>query len=256
MPLGEHLRELRQRIVKSGITLLIATAFGWFVYDPVIEDLLKPYKDYEAAHPDKVVTTAYSGLTSAFSQHLSIAIFLGVLISSPVWLYQIWAFIAPALYKHEKKIAIPLLVSSVILFYTGIAFAYFVTLGPVLKFFVSVVPEHVSFMTDINSYLDSVLTLFFAFGVAFEIPVAVVLLIWIGVVNVAYLQKIRPYVIIGCFVVGMVLTPPDPLSQTLLAVPMWLLFEVGLFFGRLIRKRQADEAADDSSNDQPPAVQP
>ena len=112
MPLGEHLRELRQRIVKSGITLLIATAFGWFVYDPVIEDLLKPYKDYEAAHPDKVVTTAYSGLTSAFSQHLSIAIFLGVLISSPVWLYQIWAFITPGLYKKERRFAGTFVVSA------------------------------------------------------------------------------------------------------------------------------------------------
>ena len=119
MPLGEHLRELRQRIVKSGITLLIATAFGWFVYDPVIEDLLKPYKDYEAAHPDKVVTTAYSGLTSAFSQHLSIAIFLGVLISSPVWLYQIWAFIVPGLTKKEKRISLSFIAAAVPLFLAG-----------------------------------------------------------------------------------------------------------------------------------------
>ena len=149
-----------------------------------------------------------------------------------------------------------MLTSSVLLFYAGMAFAYFLVLPLMYHFLIGAAPEGVTPMTDINSYLDSVLTLFFAFGVAFEIPVAVVLLIWIGIVDVAYLQKIRPYVIIGCFVVGMVLTPPDPLSQTLLAVPMWLLFEVGLFFGRLIRKRPADEAADDADNDQPPAVQP
>lgn len=143
------------------------------------------------------------------------------------------------------------------MFYAGMAFAYFLVFPLMFGFFASATPEGVSMMTDIASYLDFVMTLFFAFGVAFEIPVAVVLLVWIGVVDVQYLKKVRPYVIIGCFVVGMILTPPDIFSQTLLAVPMWMLFEVGVLCGSLIRKRShgRDEAADDH-NDQPPATQP
>lgn len=136
------------------------------------------------------------------------------------------------------------------------AFAYFLVFPLMFKFFAAATPDGVAMMTDIASYLDFVMTLFFAFGVAFEIPVAVVLLIWIGVVDVKYLKKARPYVIIGCFVVGMVLTPPDIFSQTLLAVPMWLLFEIGVLCGSLIRKRGHDEQPADDHNDQPPATQP
>lgn len=155
-----------------------------------------------------------------------------------------------------KRIAVPLLVSSILLFYTGMAFAYFLVFPLIFKFFAAATPAGVEMMTDITSYLDFVMTLFFAFGVAFEIPVAVVLLVWIGVVDVKYLKKIRPYVIIGCFVVGMILTPPDIFSQTLLAVPMWMLFEIGILFGSLISKRgdhPDDQPVDD---DQPPATQP
>ena len=146
--------------------------------------------------------------------------------------------------------------SSILLFYTGMAFAYFLVFPLIFKFFAAATPAGVEMMTDITSYLDFVMTLFFAFGVAFEIPVAVVLLVWIGVVDVKYLKKIRPYVIIGCFVVGMILTPPDIFSQTLLAVPMWMLFEIGILFSGLISKRSDhpdDQPADD---DQPPATQP
>ncbi|EJT83489.1 sec-independent protein translocase, TatC subunit [Pseudomonas putida S11] len=156
----------------------------------------------------------------------------------------------------KTRIAIPLLVSSIFLFYAGMAFAYFLVFPLIFGFFASATPEGVSMMTDIASYLDFVMTLFFAFGVAFEIPVAVVLLVWIGVVDVKYLKKIRPYVIIGCFVVGMVLTPPDIFSQTLLAVPMWLLFEIGVLCGSLIRKRSAHDETANDHNDQPPATQP
>jgi sec-independent protein translocase protein TatC len=181
-------------------------------------------------------------------------------LAMPVILHQIWGFIAPGLYKHEKRVAVPLLVSSIILFYSGMAFAYFLVFPLIFHFFASVTPEGVSMMTDIASYLDFVMTLFFAFGVAFEIPVAVVLLVWIGIVDVAYLKKMRPYVVIGCFVVGMILTPPDIFSQTLLAVPMWLLFEIGVLCSGLIVKRgdHPDDQPDEDSDkqDQPPATQP
>ena len=166
-----------------------------------------------------IATDVASPFLAPFKLTMVVALFLAM----PVILAQVWGFIAPGLYKHEKRVALPLLVSSIILFYAGMAFAYFLVFPMIFHFFASVTPEGVAMMTDINSYLDFVLTLFFAFGVAFEIPVATVLLIWIGVVDVEYLKKIRPYVIIGCFVVGMVLTPPDIFSQTMLAVPMWLL---------------------------------
>jgi len=146
-------------------------------------------------------------------------------------------------------------VSSILLFYTGMAFAYFLVFPLIFKFFAAATPAGVEMMTDITSYLDFVMTLFFAFGVAFEIPVAVVLLVWIGVVDVKYLKKIRPYVIIGCFVVGMILTPPDIFSQTLLAVPMWMLFEIGILFSGLISKR-GEHPDDQPDDDQPPATQP
>jgi sec-independent protein translocase protein TatC len=252
MPLVAHLTELRTRLLRcvGAVFLIFATLFYFAreIYTLVSEPLRRFL-------PEGATMIAIDP-ASAFLAPLKLTMVIALFVSMPVILHQVWGFIAPGLYKHEKRIAVPLLTSSVLLFYAGMAFAYFLVLPLMYHFLIGAAPEGVTPMTDINSYLDSVLTLFFAFGVAFEIPVAVVLLIWIGIVDVAYLQKIRTYVIIGCFVVGMVLTPPDPLSQTLLAVPMWLLFEVGLFFGRLIRKRPADEAADDSSNDQPPAVQP
>ncbi|WP_313731467.1 twin-arginine translocase subunit TatC, partial [Pseudomonas sp.] len=196
-------------------------------------------------------------VASPFLTPFKLTMIVSLFLAIPFILQQIWGFIAPGLYRHEKRIAIPLLVSSIFLFYAGMAFAYFLVFPLIFGFFASATPEGVSMMTDISSYLDFVMTLFFAFGVAFEIPVAVVLLVWIGVVDVQYLKKVRPYVIIGCFVVGMILTPPDIFSQTLLAVPMWLLFEIGVLCGSLIRKRShdRDEAADDP-NDQPPATQP
>jgi sec-independent protein translocase protein TatC len=198
-----------------------------------------------------IATDVASPFLTPFKLTMIVSLFLAI----PFILQQIWGFIAPGLYRHEKRIAIPLLVSSIFLFYAGMAFAYFLVFPLIFGFFASATPEGVSMMTDIASYLDFVMTLFFAFGVAFEIPVAVVLLVWIGVVDVKYLKKIRPYVIIGCFVVGMVLTPPDIFSQTLLAVPMWLLFEIGVLCGSLIRKRSANDETDDH-NDQPPATQP
>jgi len=205
------------------------------------------------ANATMIATDVASPFLTPFKLTMIVSLFLAI----PFILQQIWGFIAPGLYRHEKRIAIPLLVSSIFLFYAGMAFAYFLVFPLMFKFFAAATPAGVAMMTDIANYLDFVMTLFFAFGVAFEIPVAVVLLVWIGVVDVQYLKKIRPYVIIGCFVVGMILTPPDIFSQTLLAVPMWLLFEIGVLCGSLIRKRshRDDEAANDH-NDQPPATQP
>jgi len=156
----------------------------------------------------------------------------------PYILFQTWAFLAPGLYKREKKIVIPLFISSVVLFYAGMAFAYYVVFPLVFLFFTSIAPEGITVMPDIRSYLDFVLKLFFAFGLSFEIPIAVVILSWMGAVDPDNLAKKRPYVFVLCFVFGMLLTPPDIISQTLLAIPMWLLFEIGILFGRLVRSEK------------------
>ncbi len=252
MPLVAHLTELRTRLLRCVCAVVVIFATLFYFARQIYTLVSEPLRRFL---PEGATMIAIDP-ASAFLAPLKLTMVIALFVSMPVILHQIWGFIAPGLYKHEKRLAVPLLSSSVLLFYAGIAFAYFLVLPLMYHFLIGAAPEGVTPMTDINSYLDSVLTLFFAFGVAFEIPVAVVLLIWTGIVNVAYLQKIRPYVIIGCFVVGMVLTPPDPLSQTMLAVPMWLLFEVGLFCGRLVRKSAAEDTTDDANDDQPPAVQP
>jgi len=156
-------------------------------------------------------------------------------------LYQVWAFIAPGLYQNEKSIALPLIVSSTLLFYAGILFAYYVVFPIIFKFFASQAPEGVAVMPDISSYMSFALKLFFAFGVAFEVPVATVLLSKMGVVSADSMAEKRPYIIVGAFVVGMLMTPPDIFSQIMLAVPVWLLFEVGLFFARKLENNRAAE---------------
>jgi sec-independent protein translocase protein TatC len=161
-------------------------------------------------------------------------------------LHQIWAFIAPGLYKNEIKIAFPILVSSIILFYLGILFSYFVVLGFIFGFFTSAAPEGVAIMTDITEYLNFVLLMFFAFGLTFEIPIATVLLIISGATTPEKLTAKRPYIVIGCFVVGMLLTPADPFSQSMLAIPMWMLFEAGVIAGRILYKKEEDESEEDS----------
>jgi sec-independent protein translocase protein TatC len=156
-------------------------------------------------------------------------------------LYQLWSFIAPGLYKNEKALAIPLFISSVVLFYAGIAFAYYFLFGIVFSFFISWAPEGIAVLPDISSFLSFALTIFFAFGVAFEIPIAVFLCVWAGLAEPDSLAEKRPYVVVGCFVVAMLLTPPDPFTQSMLALPMWALFEVGIMAGRMVKKRQAEE---------------
>ena len=253
MPLVSHLTELRTRLLRCVAAIFLIFFFNDTATTEIYTLVSAPLREHLPANATMIATDVASPFLTPFKLTMIVSLFLAM----PVILQQIWGFIAPGLYRHEKRIAIPLLVSSIFLFYAGMAFAYFLVFPLIFGFFASATPEGVSMMTDIASYLDFVMTLFFAFGVAFEIPVAVVLLVWIGVVDVKYLKKIRPYVVIGCFVVGMVLTPPDIFSQTLLAVPMWLLFEIGVLFGGMIRKRsrESDETAD-HHDDQPPATQP
>ncbi len=166
-------------------------------------------------------------------------------VAIPYLLYQMWAFIAPGLYKHEQKTVLPLLVSSSVLFYLGVAFAYFVVFPVIFAFFTGTAPEGVEVMTDINSYLSFVLKLFFAFGIAFEVPIATVLLVKAGATTPESLGKKRPYIIVGAFVVGMFLTPPDVFSQTMLAIPVWLLFEIGLYFSKITYKKKIKKQEED-----------
>ena len=175
-------------------------------------------------------------VASPFLTPFKLALILAIFISIPYILHQMWSFVAPGLYATEKKIALPLLGSSIVLFYTGIAFAFFIVFPLVFGFFSKVAPTGVTIMTDINKYLDFVLKLFFAFGLAFEIPIATVLMVWTGATSVESMTSKRPYIIVGCFVFGMLLTPPDVISQILLALPMWILFEIGILFARMIEK--------------------
>lgn len=196
-----------------------------------------------AVMPDSASMIA-TDVASPFFAPFKLTLVLAFFIAIPVVLYQAWAFIAPGLYKHEKRLVAPLLFSSTTLFYAGIAFAYFLVFPVVFGFFTSVAPDGVQIATDINSYLNFVLKLFFAFGLAFEIPIAVVLLCWTGATDVDSLKQKRPYIIVGAFVIGMALTPPDVISQTMLAVPMLLLFEGGLLFARIYKPANEDEVND------------
>ena len=251
MPLVAHLTELRTRLLRCVIAVLLMFAGLFYFAQDIYTIVSAPLRAYLPEGATMIAT----GVASPFLTPFKLTAWVALFLSIPVLLHQVWGFIAPGLYKHEKRIAVPLLVSSILLFYAGMAFAYFLVFPMIFHFFASVTPDGVAMMTDINEYLDFVLTLFFAFGVAFEIPVATFLVLWVGIVDVETLQRSRPYVIVGCFVVGMILTPPDVFSQTMLAVPMWLLFEVGLLFGGLVRRPTADDE-DNFRGDQPPAPRP
>ena len=230
MSLVAHLTELRDRLLRCVLGVLL----GFIVLFPFANEIYgfvsAPLRELMPEGSTMIATGVASPFLTPFKLSLVLAIFLAI----PVILYQIWGFVAPGLYQKEKRVAMPLLASSILLFYAGAAFAYFVVFPLIFAFFTSVGPESVQVMTDINSYLDFVLKLFLAFGIAFEMPIAAVILIWTGVTSPASLARKRPYIIVGCFVFGMLLTPPDIISQSLLAIPMWLLFELGVFFGRLI----------------------
>ena len=251
MPLVSHLTELRTRLLRCVIAVLVIFVSLFYFAQDIYALVAAPLRAYLPEGATMIATGVASPFLTPFKLTLVVSLFLGM----PVVLQQAWGFIAPGLYTHEKRIAVPLLVSSILLFYAGMAFAYFVVFPIMFGFFASVTPQGVAMMTDIGQYLDFVLTLFFAFGVAFEIPIATFLVIWVGLIDVATLRKSRPYVIVGCFVVGMVLTPPDVFSQTLLAVPMWLLFEAGVLAGAMVKRKRDEEQAEEDAKpeDQPPA---
>jgi len=230
----EHLLELRDRLLRIVVvTLVLFFALLPFAND-IYHALAKPLLDVMPAGTTMIAT----GVASTFIAPMKLTGWVSLFIAMPYVLFQIWGFVAPGLYKHEKRFAIPVLVSSVLLFYAGMAFAYFVVFPLVFAFFTSTAPEGVQAMTDIEAYLSFVLTLFLAFGVAFETPVAVTLLVAMGMVSTKQLIESRPYVIVAAFVIGMLLTPPDVLSQFLMAIPMWMLFEVGVLIGKVIEKRR------------------
>ncbi|AQT61813.1 twin-arginine translocase subunit TatC [Cellvibrio mixtus] len=232
-PLVQHLIELRTRLLHI-VYFLLAVFICLFPFATDIYGIVSAPLIAVLPEGSNMIAT---DVISPFLTPLKLTFYLALLLAVPFILYQVWAFIAPGLYKHEKQLAAPLLISSVLLFFTGMAFAYFLVLPMLFNFTMGIQLEGVSAMTDITKYLDLVLHMFFAFGFAFEIPVATVLLIHAGIVTPEGLAEKRRYIIVGCFVVGMLLTPPDIFSQAMLAVPMWMLFEAGLFFGRMLRKR-------------------
>jgi sec-independent protein translocase protein TatC len=227
--LVSHLMELRNRLLKAIAAVLVIfvalTPFADSIFTLVADPLMRQLP----AGTSMIATQVAAPFLTPFKLTLVVAIALAM----PVVLYQTWAFVAPGLYSQERRFALPLLASSVLLFYLGIAFAYFVVFPLMFGFFTATAPEGVTVMTDITSYLGFVLALFFAFGLAFEVPVATVLLVWAGLVTPAALARHRAYVLLGAFVVGMLLTPPDVISQTLLALPMYLLYEVGIVMSRV-----------------------
>jgi sec-independent protein translocase protein TatC len=242
-PLVEHLIELRTRLLHAILSVLIIFLPLFYVANDIYTYISEPLRQFLPEGTTMIATEVASPFLTPFKLSLVLSIF----IAMPYILHQIWSFIAPGLYSNEKKIAMPLLVSSILLFYAGIAFAFYVVFPLVFGFFTAAAPDGVTVMTDINRYLDFVLKLFFAFGIAFEIPIATVLLIWTGATTTAAMASKRAYVIVGCFVVGMILTPPDIISQILLALPMWLLFETGILFARIFKLDQPDTSDENSS---------
>jgi sec-independent protein translocase protein TatC len=231
-----HLLELRDRLLRSIVTVILLLLglmpFSQQIYTLLARPLLR--------HLPKGATMIATEVASPFLIPFKLTLIVAIVLAMPMILYQLWAFVAPGLYQSERRIALPLVVSSALLFYLGMAFAYYVVFPLVFAFFTGSAPEGVTVMTDISKYLDFVLTLFLAFGVAFEVPVATVLLVWVGITTPQALASKRPYVIVAAFVIGMLLTPPDVISQTLLAVPMWMLFELGLLLSRwLVRASNA-----------------
>ncbi len=244
-PFLTHLMELRDRLLRIIIAIVLVTLVLLPFANPLFSALAGPLLKHMPENSSMIATA----VASPFLIPMKLALILSVFLCVPYLLYQLWGFIAPGLYRHEKRKALPLLISSTLLFYLGGAFAYFVVFPLVFAFLAATPPEGVTIMTDISNYLDFVLTLTFAFGAAFEVPVATFLLVQLGMTTPAALAEKRPYVIVGAFVLGAILTPPDPVTQTLLAVPMWLLFELGVLMARLFVKRKDDIETEPSSDE-------
>ena len=239
MSLVQHLIELRDRLLRILICVLVIFCSIVYFSQDIYTFVATPLQKFLPAESSMIATEVASPFLTPFK----LTFFVAVLLAIPYILFQFWAYISPALYMREKRIAIPILLSSVVLFYAGIAFSYYIVFPIIFGFFTSVSPEGVTVMTDISAYLNFVLKLFFAFGTAFEIPIVAIVLIVSGAVDADSLANKRPYIIVGCFILGMLLTPPDILSQSLLAVPMWMLFEVGVFAGRHLKKVSSEETA-------------
>lgn len=232
-----HLIELRNRLLRCVIAVIIVFAGLASFAQELYHLLAQPLMAVLPENSSMIATDVAAPFFAPFKLTFIVAICLAI----PYVLYQVWQFVAPALYRREKRLMAPLVISSTLLFYSGIAFAYFVVFPIIFGFFTSVAPEGVTVATDISNYLDFVLKLFFAFGLSFEIPVAILLMVWTGVTTRDALAEKRPYIVVGAFILGMLLTPPDVLSQTLLAVPMWLLFELGLVLSRFYQPRSTEE---------------
>ncbi|WP_295476580.1 twin-arginine translocase subunit TatC [uncultured Pseudomonas sp.] len=228
-----HLRQVRTRLLRCLLAILVVFAALFPFAQTIYTAISAPLRAYLPAGASMIATSVTSPLMAPFKLSMMLALF----IAMPVILYQAWGLLAPVVYRRERRIAVLLMIASVSLFYGGMAFAFFLVFPMMFGFFASVTPEGVAMMTDIVLYLDFILALFLAFGLAFQIPVATFLVVWAGMIDVQTLARSRAYVIVGCFVVGMILTPPDVFSQTLLAVPMWMLFEVGLLASRSVSSR-------------------
>lgn len=248
--LMSHLFELRDRVVRMVLAVLVIFLGLFYWANDIYSYLAAPL----TRHLPEGSTMIAIDVASPFLTPFKLVLMLSVFLAMPVILYQFWAFVAPGLYKNEKRIAGPLLVSSIFLFYAGMAFAYYIVFPLVFGFFTSIGPEMVIISTDIGRYLDFVLALFFGFGIAFEVPIATIILVAIGFTTPAKLAEKRPYIIVGAFIGGMFLTPPDVISQVLLAIPIWLLFEAGVIASRIIFKdrlleAEAENDLDDSDDD-------
>ena len=236
-----HLTRLRSRLVRCVLAILLVFCALFPFAQQLYSFVSQPLRDFLPSGATMIAT----GVTSPFLAPLKLTMMIALFISMPLLLHQTWGMIAPAVYRQERRTAAWLLAASVVLFYAGMAFAFFLVFPMMFGFFTSVTPDGVAMMTDIALYLDFILALLLAFGLAFEIPVATFLVIWAGITDVQTLQKSRPYVIVGCFVVGMLLTPPDVFSQTMLAVPMWILFELGLLASRSVSKSRTEAQGQD-----------
>ena len=248
--LMSHLVELRDRVVRMVVAVLAIFACLFYWANDIYVYLAEPL----TRHMPEGATMIAIDVASPFLTPFKLVLMLSVFLAMPVILHQCWSFVAPGLYATEKRIAGPLLVSSILLFYAGVAFAYYVVFPLVFAFFTSVGPEMVNISTDIGRYLDFVLALFFGFGLAFEVPIATIIMIAIGITTPKKLGEKRPFIIVGAFICGMLLTPPDVISQMLLALPMWLLFEAGLIASKMIfSDRNFDEDEDEDDDDEPAA---
>jgi sec-independent protein translocase protein TatC len=231
-----HLLELRDRLIRAMIAVALVFLPCMFYSNQIFTFVATPLKEKLPKGTQLIATTVMSPFTTPFKLSLFVAVFLAM----PFIIYQLWAFVAPGLYRHEKRFAVPLLISSIVLFYVGVVFAYFFVFPVMFQFFAATTPHGVAMMTDISAYLDFVLKMFLAFGAAFEVPIAVVLLVLTGVVKLEKLKENRGYVLIGIFILAALLTPPDAVSQCIMAIPMYLLYEGGLLMARILSKMRRE----------------